>query len=127
MEYLLDTHTFLWFINGDKELSDKARETIEKPDGIKYVSIASFWEIAIKVSIGKLTLDIPFDELQGHVSRNGFEFLPVTFEHTAALIQLNFHHKDPFDRILISQAITERLTIISRDSNFVKYNVISVW
>ena len=97
MDYLLDTHTFLWFINGDLELSKNARSIIEN-DSSKYVSVATFWEIAIKVNIGKLELDMPFPELKVHTAQNGFELLPITFEHTNQLLNLPFHHKDPFDR-----------------------------
>lgn len=75
MEYLLDTHAFLWFINGDSELSEKAKAHIENSETTKYISIASFWEIAVKVSIGKLNLDMPFSELREHASRNGFVYL----------------------------------------------------
>lgn len=127
MEYLLDTHSLLWFINGDRELSDTAKSYIENPDTTKYVSVASFWEIAVKVSIKKLDLDMPFTELKEHVSKNGFTILPITFEHTSNLVKLDFHHKDPFDRLLISQALTDQLTIISRDSNFRKYTVNLIW
>ena len=121
MEYLLDTHTFLWFINGDAQLSKKAREAIVDPDAIKYISIASFWEIAIKVNLGKLSLDMPYIDLRQQVTDNGFEFLPITFSHTAELISLDLHHRDPFDRIIIAQALSERLILISKDGNFEKY------
>jgi len=104
MNFLLDTHTFLWFINGDSEISKEAKEIIESPNNTKFVSIASFWEIAIKISIGKLHLEMPFQELETHTSKNGFQLLPITFQHTQQLINLPFHHKDPFDRILIAQA-----------------------
>lgn len=121
MEYLLDTHTFLWFINGDTQLSKKAREAIVDPDAIKYISIASFWEIAIKVNLGKLSLDMPYVDLRQQVTDNGFEILPITFSHTTELISLDLHHRDPFDRIIIAQAIIERLVLISKDGNFEKY------
>jgi len=126
MEYLLDTHTFLWFINGDSELSKDAKRIIENQD-LKYISIATFWEIAIKISIGKLQIDMPFQELKLHVVRNGFELLPITFEHTDHLVNLAMHHKDPFDRIIIAQAYCDNLTVISRDSNFEKYKVKMSW
>jgi len=121
MEYLLDTHTFLWFINGDAQLSIKAKEAISDPDAIKYISIASFWEIAIKLNLGKLSLDMSFVDLRQQVADNGFEILPITFAHTAELIPLELHHRDPFDRIIIAQSISERLILISKDGNFEKY------
>lgn len=123
MEYLLDTHTFLWFINGDAQLSKTAREAIVDPEAIKYISIASFWEIAIKVNLGKLSLDMPYTyiDLRQEVTDNGFEILPIAFSHTGELISLDLHHRDPFDRIIIAQALSERLILISKDSNFEKY------
>lgn len=122
MEYLLDTHTFLWFINGDAQLSKKAREAIVDPDAIKYVSIVSFWEIAIKLNFGKLSLGIPYIDLRHHVADNGFNILPITFTHTAELTSLDLHHRDPFDRIIIAQALSERLILVSKDGNFQKYS-----
>lgn len=122
MEYLLDTPTFLWFINGDAQLSKKAREAIVGPDATRYISIASFWEIAIKVNLGKLSLDMPYNDLSRQVTDNGFEILPITFSHTAALVSLDLHHRDPFDRIIIAQALSERLILISKDGNFEKYS-----
>lgn len=127
MNFLLDTHTFLWFINGDLELTHEARTLIEKPDNTKFISIATFWEIAIKISIGKLQLDMPFEELETHVSKNGFQLLPITFRHTAQLINLPLHHKDPFDRILISQASCDKLSIIGKDPYFANYDVAMSW
>jgi len=122
MEYLLDTHSFLWFINGDEQLSEKAKIAIQDPDATKYISIVSFWEIAIKISLGKIKLDMAYRDLQQHISANGFEILPITFEHTIELTTLDFHHRDPFDRIIIAQALIEQFVLISKDGNFNKYN-----
>jgi PIN domain nuclease of toxin-antitoxin system len=122
MEYLLDTHSFLWFINGDEQLSGKAKNAITDPDAIKHISIASFWEIAIKVNLGKLSLDMAYQDLRQQVVANGFEILPITFEHTIELISLDLHHRDPFDRIIIAQALSENLVVISKDGNFTRYN-----
>jgi PIN domain nuclease of toxin-antitoxin system len=122
MEYLLDTHSFLWFINGDEQLSGKAKNAIADPDAIKYISIASFWEIAIKVNLGKLSLDMAYQDLRQQVVANGFEILPITFEHTIELLSLDLHHRDPFDRIIIAQALSENLVVISKDGNFSRYN-----
>ena len=127
MDYLLDTHTFLWFLNGSEELSDKAKSAIENIKNTKFISIASFWEIAIKTSLGKLKLDIPFQELKFLAINNGFEILPLTFEHTNQLVNLNFHYKDPFDRLIIAQAMTDKLTIIGKDKNFAPYSVKIIW
>ena len=122
MEYLLDTHSFLWFINGDEQLSEKAKIVISDTDATKYISIISFWEIAIKISLGKLSLDMTYRDLRDQVILNGFDILPLTFEHTIELTSLDFHHRDPFDRIIIAQALTEKLVVISKDENFSKYN-----
>jgi len=127
MNILLDTHTFLWFLSGDTELSKQARTLIENPEHEKYISIASFWEIAIKTSLGKLRLDVPFAELKAEVIKNSFQILPITFEDTLQLISLQFHHRDPFDRIIISQAKGNNLTLVSRDYNFSLYDVNLLW
>ena len=122
MEYLIDTHAFLWFINGDEQLSEKAKNAIADSDATKYISIASFWEIAIKLNLGKLSLDMAYQDLRQQVLVNGFEILPITFEHTIELTSLDLHHRDPFDRIIIAQALSEKLALISKDGNFIKYN-----
>jgi len=127
MKILLDTHTFLWFLGGDTELSKQARILIENPGYEKYISIASFWEIAIKTGLGKLTLDVSFAELKTEVIKNSFQILPITFEDTLQLSTFPFHHRDPFDRIIISQAKVNNLTLVSRDNNFSLYSVNLLW
>jgi len=127
MAYLLDTHAFLWFINGSNELSPKAKKIIQDPENTMYMSIASFWEIAIKLNIGKLSLDISFDELKKEADKNDFRMLPIQYEDTRVLTSLELFHKDPFDRILIAQAIQNNLTMITRDSNFDAYPVRIIW
>ena len=127
MSYLLDTQTFLQFLSGSEELSTKARKVIEDTNKLKYISIVSFWEIAIKLSLKKLELDVPYKELLIQAVKNGFEILPLTFDHSACIISLEFHHKDPFDRMIISQAITENLQIITRDDKFERYPVSIIW
>ena len=124
---LLDTHTVIWFIDGSSELSTVAREEIEADDAINFISIASLWEIAVKVSLGKLELKIPFNKLNGKLEENGFEILPITFEDTMIISSLPFHHRDPFDRIIIAQSITNKLSIISRDTQFASYPTKVIW
>lgn len=126
MNYLLDTHTFLWFLEGNTNLSNKARKTIENLNNINFISIASIWEIAIKLSISKLRLDIKLEELKTEILKNDFEILPLDFEHIIELTNLEQIHKDPFDRIIISQAIYEKFTIISKDSNFSLYKKVHI-
>jgi len=127
MDYLLDTHTFMWFINGHKELSDLARKTIERKGANNFVSIASLWEIAIKISIGKLKLKTPFAEIPRQIVDNGFQVLPIKFEDTFRLSTLPFHHRDPFDRMIIVQSLTNQLNIISRDKQFADYGITVIW
>ena len=127
MAYLLDTHAFLWFINGSNELSSQAKDIIRNPKNIMYLSIASFWEIAIKLNIGKLAIDMSFDELKKEADKNDFRILPIRYEDTRVLTTLELFHKDPFDRILIAQAIQNNLTMITKDSNFGAYHVKIIW
>ncbi len=126
-QYLLDTHTLIWFIGGNKELSQVARQSIEAIDATNFVSIASLWEIAIKISLGKLELKTPFNQINRQILENGFEILPITFDDTLTVSALPFHHRDPFDRIIIVQAITNGLTIISKDEHFSSYDAKVIW
>jgi len=131
MNGLLDTHTFLWFIDGNSKLSQTARATIEDDANRSYISIATFWEIAIKVSLGKLTLQQPFDPfIAQQVRRNGFLVLGLRPEHTATVATLPFprtDHRDPFDRLLIAQSIVEHMPIVSGDAKFDAYPITRVW
>ncbi len=126
-KYLLDTHTFIWFIEGSRNLSKAARQSIEADNVVNLVSIASLWEIAIKISLNKLELKKPFKEIKRQLSENDFEILPVTFEDTFTVSTLPFHHRDPFDRILVAQAITNGLEIISKDELFSPYGLKVIW
>ena len=106
MNYLLDSHALIWFLNGDKDLSSKARKAIESPGAINFISIVSLWEIAIKIRLGKLDINISFDTLKTVLINNQIELLPIHFEHIQQLLTLPLHHNDPFDRLIISQAIS---------------------
>ncbi len=127
MKLLLDTHTFIWFINGDNRLSEKARNEITKSSNSKFISIVSIWEMAVKISLGKLKINYPFKDIIRQIEQNGFEILGVIFEHTDLVSRLEFHHRDPFDRLLIAQAIWGKMTIISKDEMFRKYGVKLTW
>lgn len=127
MENLLDTHTFIWFLNGDNQLSEKARRAIEKKGRMNFVSIASIWEIAIKISLGKLEMESPFNTIAEQMNANGFHLLPISFADTIQLLDLPLYHKDPFDRIIISQSITNNLTILSKDKAFQDYEIGLIW
>lgn len=127
MNYLLYTHTFLWFLEGNSKLSKKALIAIENPENNNFISIASIWEVAIKLSIGKLKLDIKIEELKSEILRNNFEILPLDFEHLIELSRLEKIHNDPFDRIIISQSISEKLVVISKDSNYSQYSKLKIY
>ncbi len=128
MNILLDTHAFLWYLNGDENLSDKARKSIEKKNSVIYISIASIWEISIKIGLKKLKIDVSLEELENQISLNNFIILPIKFEHIIELSKLGNHHRDPFDRILIAQSLTEKITVITKDAHFNHYKGInSIW
>lgn len=128
MKLLLDTHTFIWFIMGSPNLSAGARALIEDVANEKLLSVASLWEIAIKSSIGKLTLSAPFAEvIPQQLSLNGFELLNIEIDHAAVVATLPFHHRDPFDRLLIAQAIVEKMPVVSIDAVFDAYPVTRRW
>jgi PIN domain nuclease of toxin-antitoxin system len=127
MRVLLDTHAFLWFIEGKDSLSIFARRTIEDETTERFVSIASLWEAAIKFSIGKLDLQQPFATLiSRQLEENAMALLPIRVEHLTYLTTLPFHHRDPFDRLLIVQAMVENMPIISTDEAFDDAAMVSV-
>jgi len=128
MSVLLDTHACLWFIAGDTRLSPTARKAIEDPSETKFVGVASLWEMAIKVSLGKLQLTQPFESLiPRQLELNGFRILPIDTDSVARIVSLPFHHRDPFDRLLAAQCLTQNLTLVSGDVSFDAYGVRRVW
>ena len=128
MKLLLDTHSFLWFVSGDPKLSVQARSLIGASENEIFLSTASLWEIAIKSSLGKLNLAKPFEVLiPQQLNLNQIELLNITIAHTAFLTTLPFHHRDPFDRLLIAQSHVEDLPMISRDSAFDSYSIKRLW
>lgn len=127
MNYLLDTHTLIWFLNGDKSLTNKARKTIESDSAINFVSIASLWEISIKLSLDRFEIKFSFERFIEEFDKNNFQLLPITFKDTLVLSELPFHHRDPFDRMLISQSIANNFTIISKDKEFGNYKIKLLW
>lgn len=113
---LLDTHAFLWFVMGDARLSATARGLTEDAKNERLVSAGSLWKIAVKVSIGKLTLTEPFEVIiPRELSQNGFQILPITVAHLTVLCSLPFHHRDPFDRLLVAQAMADTMPLVSID------------
>jgi len=128
MKLLWDTHTFLWFISGNSMLSSTARSLIESQGAENTLSMASVWELAIKHSIGKLSLSQPFESLiPQQIAINGIEILPIKMEHVSEVANLTLHHKDPFDRLIIAQAIVEKIAIVSSDTLFDSYPVTRLW
>jgi PIN domain nuclease of toxin-antitoxin system len=127
MAYLLDTHTFLWFISGDSQLPASVRDKIKDINQPCFLSVASLWEITIKKQLGKLTLNITLDVLFEYADRNQIEIVQITYDHLLALSNLPNHHGDPFDRLIISQAISEKFVLITRDKGFKKYKVKQQW
>jgi PIN domain nuclease of toxin-antitoxin system len=120
MKYLLDTHTLLWWLDDNPTLSRKARQVISSEKNIICVSAVNAWEIAIKKSLGKL--EAP-DNLEEVIELNNFIHLPISIAHALDIGKLPNHHDDPFDRLLIAQAKLEKLTLITRDANIIKYDI----
>lgn len=127
MDLLLDTHSLIWFLNGDEKLSDKAKSAIEDPTNSKIVSIVSIWEIAIKISLDKFRFPKGFKHFLDMIEENGFEILPITFEHAIGLSKLEFIHRDPFDRLMIAQCMADNLLIVTKDDNIKSYNIKTIW
>ena len=128
MRLLLDTHALLWFTLGDPQLSPLALALINDAGNDKLISPASYWEIAIKVSIGKLALNQPYEDFMDRgIRQNGFDILPIEPRHTGRVAALPFHHKDPFDRLLIAQALTDAIPLVGADALFEQYGVTRLW
>ena len=128
MTLLLDTHTVLWFWWADPQPSTAATSLICDPANRKLVSPATAWEVAIKVSLKKLDIGGPYRGFfPQHMLRNNFEWLTITYQHLAMVVALPFHHKDPFDRVLAAQAMTEGIPLVSADIAFDPYGVTRVW
>ena len=127
MKLLLDTHAFLWFVAGDRRLSPTARRALTAPKAQPLLSLASVWELAIKSRLGRLTLPEPFDTYLAKKLSTNLRLLSVELSHVVAVERLPFHHQDPFDRLLVAQALSERLPIVTRDREIRKYGVEVVW
>lgn len=128
MRALLDTHSFIWFVEGDERLSPRIRRIIGDPANEVLFSAASLWEIAIKVSIGKLTLTHPFEtSTLGHMARNDIRLLDIGVSHITGILSLPLHHRDPFDRMLAAQALVEGVPVIGADHVFDSYGVQRLW
>ncbi len=124
--YIIDTHAILWYLRDSDELSKKARKIIDNEEQI-FISIATLWEIAIKHSIGKLDLEFSISQIENLCAEKNISILPIKAAHLDELEKLPNHHNDPFDRLIICQARTEDLSIITRDTIIPKYPVQTVW
>ena len=127
MKYLLDTHTFLWFVNDSDEIPEQLFNLLES-DVDLFLSIDSLWEIAIKVNIGKLTWPKLYANfVSEQIKLNDIEILPISLEHLNLISTFPLYHKDPFDRLIIAQSLVENLTVISKDSAFNAYPITKLW
>lgn len=128
MRLLLDTHALLWFVWNHANLSANARSLMTDPKNTLLLSAATIWEIAIKVAIGKLTLADPYDVFMNQaIATTGLTILPIEVRYAAALTALPFHHRDPFDRMLVAQALVEKVPLLSADAVFDAYGVNRLW
>jgi PIN domain nuclease of toxin-antitoxin system len=128
MRLLLDTHAFLWFVLNDPQWSAPASALIAEPLNDVALSPASYWEIAIKISLGKYQLHEPYQSfIEREIAQNQFSILPIEPKHTAALIALPFHHRDPFDRLLVAQAIVEQMPLVSCNPVLDAYPIMRLW
>ncbi|MBD2498014.1 PIN domain-containing protein [Nostoc sp. FACHB-280] len=128
MLFLMDTHTFIWYVTDNLRLSNQVLELINDEDNRIFISIASIWEMGIKQGIGKLTFNLPLEMLiTQQISINDFSVLDIKIGHVSTVSQLPLHHRDPFDRMLIAQAIVENLPILSADTIFDAYPIKRLW
>lgn len=128
MRILLDTHTFLWWINNDSQLSANARSLIEDVSNEIVVSTVSGWEIAIKAQIGKLTIASDLEEfIANQITQNHFTILPIKLSHALHIYHLPLHHRDPFDRMLVAQSKLEELSILTIDPLIAQYTESTIW
>ncbi len=127
MRILVDTQAFIWFVEDDKQLPEKIKKVLEDTDNYLIISIASLWEMTIKMSLGKLHLRCDIEEMIDKVYLNGFEILPILPDHIVKLSKLDYFHSDPFDRIIISQGLCENIPIVSSDKVFDEYGARRRW
>ena len=127
MNYLLDTHSIIWFSEDNPKLSEKAYNIIKDSNNTLYLSYASIWEMAIKLKIGKLYLEIPLIDYVEEIKKRNIILLPINLDHIVQTSELELIHNDPFDRLIIAQSIIEDFQLISRDSIFDKYGIQRVW
>lgn len=118
MNFLLDTHVLLWMLSNSKFISQNVLSILKDKNNNLWVSTISLWEIALKSSLGKLKMEMDIDELVKEIIMNDIELITINIEHIKGINDLPFHHRDPFDKMLISQAVSEKMILLSKDSNF---------
>lgn len=128
MKVLLDTHAFLWLITGDDRLTESARLAFLDSENKLFFSIVSLWEICIKKSLGKISLATGWlQTIQKEVKSNAIQWLAIEIQHCAEVVELPFHHRDPFDRLLIAQAMVEDMKLLSHDKQLSAYKIERIW
>ena len=128
MRFLIDTHTFIWYVTSNPKLSAVAQKLIDDGNNDVLLSIASIWEMGIKHSIGKLTFELPFMTfIESQMQQNSMEILNIRIEHLDIIANLALHHRDPFDRLIIAQAMVEQLPVVGVDKAFDSYAVQRLW
>jgi len=128
MKFLIDTHTLLWIVSNDKKLSETAKKFYLNSENEIFVSLSSIWEMAIKISLKKLSIGEPLkDFIQGQIKGNDIKILNIEIEHILRLENLPFHHRDPFDRLIISQSMSENIPVLSSDKVFDLYPIKRIW
>jgi PIN domain nuclease of toxin-antitoxin system len=125
--YIIDTQSFIWYVEDDSKLPARIKAMMEKAGVYLLLSVASLWEITIKVSLGKLRLSSSLQDTFTGIEKNGFEILPIETNHLLELSKLEYFHRDPFDRLIIAQSISEEMPVISSDDMFGKYPVDRIW
>jgi len=127
MNYIIDTHTLLWYLSNSNQLPLKAKQILDEKDNVIFISQASFMEMSIKMSLGKLKLPVSWLDLLYYCERGGIHILPIETSDSIRLSNLPFHHRDPLDRIMICQALNRQYTLLSKDIIFEEYGVERVW
>lgn len=127
MKLLIDTHALIWFAEADSRLSANAKKAIELPENSKAISMATLWEMAIKMGLGKLHLSRPLSVIIPEIEANGFDLLPIKTEHVLQIEVLPYFHRDPFDRMLIGQGLAEDMVLVSNEDVFDQYGVNRLW
>ena len=127
MSLLLDTHTLLWFASGDHQLPKEIKSKITDTNTSCFISVASLWEITIKLKLGKLRLAISLEQLFHILEDNQIDVIQISYDHLFILSELPHYHSDPFDRLIISQAISEKMSLVSKDKQLHNYRVRTIW